>query len=53
MVEDTSIQIPSIRSLFHVNRYDLNQTVTSETGFVFGAVFSQISTVHPVVIIEP
>ncbi|MDQ5869300.1 MAG: hypothetical protein M3530_06180 [Thermoproteota archaeon] len=47
MVEDTSIQITSIRSLLHVNQYDLNQTVTIETGFVFGAVFSQIINGSP------
>jgi hypothetical protein len=41
-VEYTLSEIPAITVLFHVNRYDLDQTVTNELDFILGVVFSQI-----------
>lgn len=41
-VEDTSSEIPAIAALMRINKYHLDQTVTSELDFILGAVFSQI-----------
>jgi hypothetical protein len=42
-VEDTLNNLPNITQVFRTKKYNLNKTVTNETDFLMGAVFSHIT----------
>jgi hypothetical protein len=42
-VEDTLNNLPNITQVFLTKKYNLNKTVTNETDFLMGAVFSHIT----------